>query len=225
MMTRAERLLALHQVLTVDEAAPILRDLVAADLPDALPGIDAAIAHAQAASTPEEGLTELGFAMWTLDPKTGGEDLRGPLDDAVQALGTSVGLHGDCSPVTPCLAERPASCPREHGRALRRAAKEAEWSALELRDEGGGPCHYLDGLAVRHNARIVLQACEQRMDADKALYWRPLPAGVGVVYVRRDPGTEIKAELLVDVAGYIFSHPVTDDMRFRWSRPATGGDS
>ena len=41
----------------------------------------------------------------------------------------------------------------------------------------------------------------------------------------RDPGTKIEAELLVNVAGYIFSHRVTGDMQFRWSQPDTGDDS
>jgi hypothetical protein len=222
-MTDHERLLALHEARTVDDAAPILRGLVAAELPDALPVFDAAITDARAASTPEDGLERLGVTVWGLEQKTDCDHVRGHLKHAGKALSASVGLHGDCSAVEPCKAGRPTSCPREHGRALRRAAEEAEWSALELREDGDGACHYLDGRAVRHNDRFDLQACETRMDADKSVYWRPLPHGVGVVYVQRRVGAEMRAELLTNVAGYIFSHSVTKDMRFRW--PVAGGAS
>lgn len=201
----------------MDDAAPILRDLVAAELPDALPVIDQAIADARAVSTPEEGLDRLGVTVLRLAQKTDCDNARGHLERAGDALSACVGLHGDCSAVTPCRAGRPTSCPREHGRALRRAAQEAEWSALELREDGDGARYYLDGRAVHPNDRFDLQACEERLDADKSVYWRPLPHGVRVVYVQRGVGAEMRAELLVNVAGYIFSHGVTKDMRFRWS--------
>jgi hypothetical protein len=221
-MTRIEQILALHEVRTVNEAALILRGLVAAELPDALPIIDAAIADARTASTPEEGLDRLGCTVLGLDQKAHCDGARGPLDDVGDALSVCVGLHGDCRAVEPCKAGRPTSCPREHGRALRRAAQEAEWSAVELRHDAGGACHYLDDHPVHNNARIELQFCEERVDADENLYWRPLPHGVRVVYVRRDMGTKIKAELLIHVAGYIFSHGLTDTMRFRWPTAPAG---
>jgi hypothetical protein len=226
-MIRKDGIALLRGVRTVDEAAPILRALAAAELPHALLLIDRAIADGRTAHTPAEGLDRLAIAVQGIDPATGGDNLRGPLDDAGCALIASVGLHGGCSALKPCEVGRTASCPREHGRALRRAAQEMEWSAIELRQDAGDVCHYLDGRALHNGASIELQARESVCDADKTWYWRPLPDGVRVFFSAHWDAPpkkhDLKATLEMNHAGHIFSAPLLDEMRFRWPPHAAGG--
>lgn len=127
-------------------------------------------------------------------------------------------LHEDCYDRSePCAAGRPESCPLEPARALRRQAKLAEWSALEVRREGpDGLRHYLDGRPVRCGALIKLQAVEDRCDADDLEYTAPLPRGEVVRYEMSQDHRRIDATLHARVAGHRFTAGLELWMRFRW---------
>lgn len=123
--------------------------------------------------------------------------------------------HEDCSTWDPCEVGKPESCPREPSRELRRKAQVGAWSALEVRQEGGGLRHYLDGEPVHCGEGLELQAIEHR-DDDGQEYLAFLPHGRAVRYEASQAGKTIRAVLYAGVEGHSFSTAHQAWMRFRW---------
>jgi len=128
--------------------------------------------------------------------------------------------HLDCSIYEPCEAGDPAGCPREPIRARRARERQGFWSRLELRRDGGGWRHYLDGEPVHCGAGLELQTVELRSD-DYGEYSVPTQQGVPVRYegqLGNRPREQVRATLHKNVGGHEFAAGVDDWMRFRWPR-------
>lgn len=124
--------------------------------------------------------------------------------------------HDGCRAYEPCEAGAPASCPREHGRALRRNARASQWSELELRRDAGGFRHYLDGRAVHCGEGLVLQVMDERYDDDGNGYTVWLQKGHPVRYEASQTRDGLAWSLYTGVAGVTFSTGGEAWFRFRW---------
>jgi hypothetical protein len=136
------------------------------------------------------------------------------------------GAHDECWPGEPCKVD-PRACPHEEVRQRRAGLRGSEWGQLELRREGSGLRHYLDGEPVHCGAGLELQAIEYKSD-DVGEFTTFLQRGRGVRYeastlqvVSRDgrpqPST-LHAQLYTVVDGHSFVARAEAWMRFRWPR-------
>lgn len=221
--TNGERRTALRKALqetrTVEQAAPILRGLVGEVMPSAVSGFDRDIADARVLE-PEAGLGRIERSLRALEHNAeaaGLDEAVTLLNEARYALTWSPGLHGECERNEPCAVPgRAAHCRHEPFRQLLREAKRHEWSALEVRKEGGGLRHYLDDRPVHCGTPLELQGRETRYDKDDNGYTYPLPSGTIVRYEASQDGRTINVTLYVDVAGHEGVVSYHDGLRFRW---------
>jgi len=111
------------------------------------------------------------------------------------------------------------TCPHDKDHALaleaRVAAKRGGWSPLQVRKEGSGLRHYLDGQPVHCGTGLELQVIEYKSD-DYGEFTVFRNEGRRVRYEASQDGKTIRATLHVGVAGHEFVAASESYMRFRW---------
>lgn len=119
-----------------------------------------------------------------------------------------------------CSGGDPANCPAVKAAEVRRRARAGEWSELEVRDEGGGQRHYLDGQAIHCGAMIEIQALEYKSD-DYGEYTVCLQRGRLVRYELAWPikptSLDDRVVLYIEVDGHTFT-AAGAGKRYRWPR-------
>lgn len=143
------------------------------------------------------------------------ESFRSFLDDSYEReVERALDPHVECSihDGDNCGA---ADCPPAIALRARAAQKQGAWSRLELRRDGGGHRHYLDGEPVHCGEQLELQATADRSD-DYGEYEVPLPEGVTVRYEASLHDDEVSVTLHKYVGNHEFVTRMHAGMRFRW---------
>jgi len=121
--------------------------------------------------------------------------------------------HAECWFGEGCAVGREDDCPPTI--AARKRDKGTAWSSLELRRDGGGLRHYLDGEPVHCGRAVMLQAIEPCWD-DYGEWSYALQQGKRVRYEASIQDREIRATLHAVVEGHEFIARLEKWMRFRW---------